>query len=164
MIKKYWRAVRACVPVLIFAVLVVLVGDASGSEQGSRDAAEPPIAGQPLSFSGAIGSYRIAMTAEPTVLLAEDPLTLTIRISLAGSGALHQINRPNLKKIASFARNFVIQDGPTRDLPDQKAREFQYVLRPKNPGVKQIPAVPFVYFNPTIVPPSKGYQRAYATA
>jgi hypothetical protein len=163
MAKKHQRAMLACVPGLIFPVLAVLACAASGGEQGNRDAVEPPIAGQPVNFSGAIGSYRIAMVAEPTSLQAEDPIKLTIRINVSGSGSLKQINRPNLK-IAAFTRHFLIQDGQTRDLPDQQAREFEYFLRPKNPGVKQIPAVPFVYFNPAIVPASKGYQWAYARA
>jgi len=134
------------------------------SAQADVNAVAPPIAGQPVNFSGAIGSYAIVMQAEPKSLQAEDSLTLTIRITVTGAGSLEQIRRPNLKRIGQFAKHFVIQDGKERDLAKEKTREFEYVLRPKNAAVKQIPAVPFVYFNPAIVPASKGYQWAYARA
>ena len=51
---------------------------------------EPPVAGRPGNYSGAIGShFRVQMHATPTQLQAEDPLTLTVRIS--GSGNLQQV-------------------------------------------------------------------------
>src|SRR5205823_3161976 len=41
-------------------------------------------------------------------------------------------------------------------------REFRYRVRPRKPAVTEIPRFKFVYFNPRITPPSRGYQTTYA--
>ncbi len=142
-------------------LLFALVPAFSGS-QGHPDTAEPPVVGRPAHFSGAIGSYRVTMRAEPTELQAEDPLTLTVRIT--GSGALEQLQRPNLHELDRFARQFQIEKLKDHYLPKERAREFDYRLRPRSPAVKEIPALPFVYFKPGILPAHKGYQTTYASA
>jgi hypothetical protein len=106
----------------------------------------------------------VTMEAEPTTLQAEDKLTLRVKIKIVGAGSLKQIQRPNLKRLPTFAKQFDIKNGGQRDLPSEKAREFDYELRPRRADVKQVPALPFVYFNPMIQPPARGYQRAYAPA
>jgi hypothetical protein len=123
---------------------------------------EPPLVGRPAHFSGAVGSYRVTMRAEPTELEAEDPLTLTVR--LTGSGPLEQLARPDLRKQAKFARQFEIENLKDRYLPDERAREFDYRLRPRSPAVREIPALPFTYFKPGFMPAHKGYQTTFASS
>jgi hypothetical protein len=117
-----------------------------------------------VNFSGAIGTYAISMRAAPTELQAEERILLTVRITATGRGTLAQIKRPDVRKLPQFARQFEIENRGERDLPQEKAREFDYGLRPRSAIVKQIPALPFIYFNPTILPPIKGYQTTYARA
>jgi hypothetical protein len=123
----------------------------------------PPVAGQPMNFNGAIGShFSVRMRAAPTELLAEDPLLLTVTIS--GKGNVQGIRRPDLRRLSSFRRRFHIDDLAERYLPATKTREFDYRLRPRTEAVKEIPPLPFVFFNPEILPPEKGYQTTLSPA
>jgi hypothetical protein len=118
------------------------------------------MAGRPAHFSGAIGSgYRVAMRAAPTQLQAEDPLILTV--SIKGTGNLEEIQRPDLSR---WRGRFHIKDLGDRYLPAAKTREFDYRLRPRTAQVKEIPPLPFVFFDPRIRPPEKGYQTCLAPA
>jgi hypothetical protein len=132
---------------------------------GQRDgpvSVEPPIVGRPENFGGAVGSFTVTMHAAPTTLQAEDPLTLTVRIT--GTGRLDQVERPDLRRLPKFAREFQIDNLSDRYLPNDQAREFDYRLRPRSALVKQIPRLPFVYFKPGFVPDYRGYQTTYAPA
>ena len=122
---------------------------------------EPPVAGRPLGFTGAIGSFKISARAEPTKVVAEEPLILTVRI--AGTGDLKSLKRPDLARMAKFAKNFQVENLSERLLTEEKAVEFDYRIRPRNSGVKQIPAVPFVYYRPGFIPASNGYQTTYSS-
>jgi hypothetical protein len=124
-------------------------------------AVDPPVVGRPTDFSGAIGGpFVVSLSAEPTQLTVEQPLTLTLRI--VGPGNLRELPRPALGKLDSF-RGFAVDelDDEYHDGPPP-TRTFRYRLRPRTPDVTQIPPIRFVYFNPAIVPPSRGYQTTYA--
>jgi hypothetical protein len=128
----------------------------------SLDEAETPVANRPPNFSGAIGSFDVAARAAPTTVQAEDPLIFTVRIT--GKGSLRHVRRPNLRQLPSFNKRFHIDNLDERDLPNERAREFDYRLRPRTAEVKQIPALPFVYFKPGFTPDYLGYQTKYAPA
>jgi hypothetical protein len=135
----------------------------TGSANTQSEArAVPPIAGRPANFDGAIGSYQVETRARPRQLHAEDPLIFTIRIT--GNGPLEEIRRPDLLRRASFATRFQIEELADRYLPRERAREFDYRLRPRDAGVKQIPPFAFVFFKPGMVPEEKGYQTTFAPA
>lgn len=123
---------------------------------------EPPVVGRPAQFSGGVGQFRVSMQAAPTELEAEEPLTLTVRVT--GSGTLDQVRRPDLRQLPRFARQFHVEDLGERLLADGPAREFDYRLRPRSPDVGEIPSLPFVYFRPGVIPDYKGYQTTYAPA
>src|SRR5437879_3845047 len=105
---------------------------------------EPPVSGRPANFSGAVGIFRVATRAEPTELRAEDPLTFTVRV--AGSGALEEVRRPELRHMPRFVKQFHIENLGDRYLPEEKAHEFEYRLRPRSAQVNEIPSLPFVYY------------------
>lgn len=121
---------------------------------------EPPLAGRPPNFSGAVGSYRVSMRATPTEVTAEEPIVLTVRIE--GEGSLTHLSRPDLRRLPSFARKFQITNAGERSLPKDQAREFDYELRPRSASVREIPPLPFVYFKPGFTPPSRGFQTTLA--
>ena len=50
-------------------------------------------------------------------------------------------------------------DGEHR--PNQQTWEFAYRIQPKGDDVTSVPSVPFVFFNPDIQYPHKGFQVAY---
>jgi hypothetical protein len=121
------------------------------------------VAGRPIYFDGAVGSrFRVQMRATPTDLLAEDPLLLTIRVT--GTGNVQEIRRPDLRRLPRFSQRFHIENLTDRFLSAEQSQEFDYRLRPRTASVREIPALPFVFFNPKILPPERGYQTTLATA
>ncbi len=151
-----------------FATLVIWVGLAispftRANEAGDADAVEPPVAYRPANFSGAIGwGFRVQMRSTRTRLQAEEPLILTLTIT--GNGNVQEIERPDLRRLPRFAEQFHIENLADRSLLAEKTREFDYRLRPRHATVKEVPPLPFVFFNPKILPPEKGYQTAWAQA
>src|SRR5262249_39274475 len=87
----------------------------------------------PANFSGAVGTYTISCRAEPTEVLVEDPLTLTVRIT--GSGPEKYLpKRLKLDQLAEdVEQDYFVEDVPEQDrrLPAENAWEFVYRLRPK---------------------------------
>jgi hypothetical protein len=100
------------------------------------------------------------MRAEPKEVRLGERLTLTIRIT--GNGNLKQMRRPDLQKLAAFAKRFQITAAGDRYLPRQSAREFDYQLRPLGTAVTEIPPLPFAYYRPGAVPEQVGYETTYA--
>jgi hypothetical protein len=123
---------------------------------------EPPLAGRPANFTGAVGNFRISTSAAPTRVHAQDPMMFTVRISGSASqeGAPQ---RPNLKRITEFNRSFRIKDLNSSH-PEPGVWEFHYELKPLRAGVREIPAIRFDYYKPGIMPPEKGYRTTYAPA
>jgi hypothetical protein len=140
-------------------VLCMAGADSARADDG-KSSMEPPVAFRPVDFHGAIGSFKISMQAQPLELRAEDSITLTVRVR--GSGNLRDLERPNLRKNPAFVKSFDVLDLGDRYHADQGIREFDYRLRPRNEGVREIPRLGLVYFKPGIVPAEKGYQTTYA--
>jgi hypothetical protein len=160
-VRVRWRAIRTAFG-LCLMILEGLISSAV-TRAGEAGDVEPPLAGRPVNFSGAIGSrFSVQMRAAPTQVQAEEPLILTVRI--AGTGNLQEIQRPDLRRLPRFAERFHIENLPDRPAPAEKTREFDYRLRPRHASVKEIPPLPFVFFNPKILPSEKGYQTTYAEA
>jgi hypothetical protein len=126
----------------------------------AQPAAEPPVVGRPLDWSGAVGGpFVVELHAEPTTLTAEEPLTLTVRV--IGSGNLRDLPRPPLGKLESF-QPFAVEDLDDRFVPgDPPRREFRYRLRPRSADVTEVPRLKFVFFNPRL-PRARGYQTTYS--
>jgi hypothetical protein len=122
--------------------------------------ADVPVAGRPADFSGAVGGpFVVAASADKAEARVGEPVRYVL--SVIGPGDLSQLRRPDLTADPEFARRFVIDDGPTRDLTDPPGRAFEYSLRPKTAGVEEIPRRKFVYFNPAVRPASRGFQTTY---
>jgi hypothetical protein len=133
---------------LVFAVILLL------PTPGRADF-ELPAAGQPEDFSGVVGAYRIEARAEPTEVIAEDPLTLTLRLTVT-EPAYHPEKlklpkqywpkRLNLRASDRLQRDFHIDDLPEQDRRvNANTWEFSYRLRPRGVSVKSIPRIKFVY-------------------
>jgi hypothetical protein len=133
--------------------------DAPASEQPD----DIPVVGRPvdLPFSEASGWFEVQVRAEPTELQAETPLTFTLTVR-----AVRPVRRPperlDLRQLPSFADQFYIEDpGEEAARPDDRTWEFVYGLKPRRTDVREIPSLPFVYFNPYLLTASKGYQVLY---
>lgn len=124
-------------------------------------ASEPPIVGRPAEFAGAIGGpFAVTTSVEPQDVTVEQPAILTLRI--VGPGNLKDIQRPALAKMNGFKPFAVddLDDGFTDGSPP--IRTFRYRLRARTAGISEVPAIRFVYFNPAIIPASRGYQTTYS--
>jgi hypothetical protein len=144
---------------LATGLLVSQISPLRAADDDSRN--EPPVVGRPAGFTGAIGTFKITVRAEPTKVVAEEPLTLTVRIT--GTGELKTIKRPDLARMPKFAKSFQVEDLGERLTAEEMAVEFDYRIRPRNSNVKQIPALPFVYYRSGFIPPSNGYQTTYSS-
>lgn len=123
---------------------------------------EPPVAGRPDDFSGIVGVYRIDITAAPTELHVEDPLTLVVKITGEGPAEF----QPQRKSLRIFPpamnEDFFIEPLPEKDrrLESEKAWEFAFRIRPKRDGVTMVPGLKLVYYHPA----RRKFQSSYATA
>jgi hypothetical protein len=153
--RSILMALAFCLPPVVFA-----------QSENDVDLNEPPLAGQPEFFDGAVGSFRVIMRATPTDLQPDEALTLTVRIT-ALSPVLHPPRRPDLRNRPEFAARFHIdrtRDTSPRELPTERSWEFDYRLRPKSPSVREVPPLRFDYFRPGFVPIEAGYQTSWAYA
>jgi hypothetical protein len=149
--------------------VIVLMGEpgalATGGFQSlvANPPGSPPIVGRPVDFSGAIGGpFVVQWVAVPSDVVAEEPLTLTLRVT--GPGNLAAMPRPPLGKQDAF-KPFAVEDLDDRFVPgDPPRREFRYRVRPRTAEAKEVPRFKFVYFNPHVVPASRGFQTTYADA
>ena len=105
-----------------------------------------PIANQPNDYRGAVGTYRIVAQAENTKVSAGDPITL--RIGIVGDGPMELIQAPPLHEIDSLTSDFQVTDQSLAGFVQDDAKVFVTSIRPKSESVKQIPPLPFSFFDP----------------
>ena len=139
------------------ALFLLLAAAAAAEPDGRGD--DIPLVGRPdLPFSGASGNFTAEARAEPTALRAESPLTFTLVVRATGP-VRHPPERLDLRRVPAFAERFYFEDpaeGSRRPAPDRW--EFVYRLKPRRADVAEVPAVPFVFFNPSIPSAAKGFQ------
>ncbi len=104
-------------------------------------------AGKPSSFKGAVGSFTFAPSISTQKITANEPLTITLKIS--GTGNQKLIQNPEVE----FPTNFELYD-PTinNELtagPNglSGTRTIEYLVIPRYEGDYQIPPVEFSYFD-----------------
>jgi hypothetical protein len=126
--------------------------------------ADIPTVGRPadLPFSGASGQFRVSASAAPAVVEAQSPLTFVLRVE-AISPVRQPPRRIDLREVPAFAGrfDFLEADNNGERRPNQQTWEFVYRIQPKRDDVTEAPGVPFVFFNPEIQYPRKGFQVAY---
>jgi hypothetical protein len=118
-------------------------------------AVEPPTAGRPSDYGGAVGSLRLAAKLDTSVSRVGDPMLLTVRVS--GTGNVKLFPRPSVG--VSWA---TLVKGDERVQVDTTARriagskEFDWVLTPRVAGELDLPPIRYGYFNPD----SRRYEMA----
>jgi hypothetical protein len=135
-------------------------------EPADSEPEDIPVVGRPtdLPFSGASGRFKTSATASARTVRVGQPFTLTLRVQATGP-VRHPPRRIDLREIASFKDGFYIEDPPTSAPapPDAKTWEFSWILKPRHRKVREIPGIPFVFFNPSLrtADPSRRFQTAY---
>lgn len=109
-------------------------------------AIEPPAAGRPADFAGAVGTFRIRATVDSTDARVGVPLVLTVRVE--GEGNMKLLPRPALSiPWASLVpSNERVEVGGEEKIGGSK--EFDWVLTPHQAGSLVIPEVRYPFFDP----------------
>ena len=106
-----------------------------------------PEAGKPASFSGAVGSYQMAVNASPTNVAVGDPIT--IRVQIKGRGALDAFTLPDQPAWKEFkAYPPTVKTETTGDLGLDGTKSFEQIVVPQNTEIKELPQFDFAYFDP----------------
>jgi hypothetical protein len=113
-----------------------------------------PAEGRPADFGGAIGEWKLDVTAKPTEVAVGDPITFTIEIS--GSGNIDTVPAPKLGSLDGFKTYEPTIRTTKDDLNTMGERVIQQVLIAKSTGVKELPEVRLTYFDPV----AKDYKTA----
>ena len=109
-----------------------------------------PETGKPVQFSGAVGEYQIAAQVDRRSIEAGRALTLSLQIS--GRGSMQTVTAPKLPAIPG-----VVVNGPTLvEDAVPTTRTYAYALIPARSGTLRIPAIAYIYFDPS--------RAVYATA
>lgn len=109
-----------------------------------------PETGKPAQFSGAVGEYQIAAQVDQSSIEAGRALTLSLQIS--GRGSMQTVTAPKLPAIPG-----VVVNGPTLvEDTVPTTRTYAYALIPARSGTLRIPAIAYIYFDPS--------RAVYATA
>lgn len=117
------------------------------SEQVTLVAIDPPPAGRPANWAGAVGVWRASARVDTSRDRAGDPLVLTLRIEGTGNVALlprPQLSIPWANVVAANER--VTLDSTPSALRGSK--EFDWLVTPRTSGTQRVPAMRFSYFNP----------------
>lgn len=107
-----------------------------------------PEKNKPLDFGGAIGVFNFeVVSSSDTDLKVGDPVTL--HINVIGKGAWEFVNAPDLNKMPSITDFFRLANEMPAGVVDTDGRrkEFNVKLRVKSTAIKEIPAIPFSYFD-----------------
>ncbi len=105
-----------------------------------------PTDGRPEDYQGAVGRYRIVTEADPTSVNAGDPITL--RIGVVGDGPMDLVQAPPLGDIAEITKDFKVEEQSLAGFVQDDTKVFITTIRPRRAGTKEIPAIPFSFFDP----------------
>jgi tetratricopeptide (TPR) repeat protein len=110
-------------------------------------AVNPPTAGRPPEYAGAVGDLAIATRLDSHRGRVGDPMTLTVRLS--GTGNVKLFPPPQLDiPWASLVRGDERVNVDTSARKIRGSKEFDWVLTPKVAGELDVPPIRYGYFNP----------------
>lgn len=107
-----------------------------------------PTAGRPAGFHGAVGTFKLRASAQPTSVRVGDPIQLTIEVS--GVGPLATLPPPPLGAQENLLAGFRV---PQEDLSgsfERGVRRFTQTIRVKRSDVKEVPPIEYPYFDPSL--------------
>jgi hypothetical protein len=110
-------------------------------------AVEPPLAGRPPEFGGAVGRMRVSAKLDTSVSRVGDPMLLTVKVS--GTGNVKLFPRPSIGvPWASLVKGDERVDVDTTARRIGGSKEFDWVLTPKIAGELDLPPIRYGYFDP----------------
>lgn len=110
-------------------------------------AKEPPVAGRPAGYGGAVGQIAVSARVDTPSSRVGDPVTLVV--SVRGTGNVSLFPRPRVAlpwgDAVSGAERVIIDSGTTLV---RGRKDFEWVVTPRQEGMLEIPAVRYPYWNP----------------
>ena len=119
------------------------------AEPKKLDVKAIPEEGRPESFSGAVGTgFAIEVQADRTVVRLGDPITLDV--TLRGDGRLEGLGLPRLDSDGGLSADLFSfpEESPPGETLDDRGKRFRVTVRVRSEGAREIPAIPFSFFNP----------------
>lgn len=112
-------------------------------------AIDPPAAGRPAGWGGAVGRWSVAARVEAPAPRVGDPFVLTMRVEGTGNATL--LPRPAIgipwANVVAEDERVVLDSTPTALAG---AKEFAWLVTPRVPGPLVIPALEYAYFDPAL--------------
>ncbi len=109
-----------------------------------------PADGKPADFGGAVGNFKITMTADRNEVKLDEPLT--IKVNITGSGNFQLFDIPKLDFPSAFE-----QYSPKNESGENN-KAFKTVVIARQPGEYVLPGIRLSYFDPQ----SKTYKTVQA--
>jgi len=108
-----------------------------------------PTDGRPADFGGAIGEFRLAVTATPTTVTVGDPITT--RIVVEGNGNFDRVSLPELTAPSGFKTYAPKTELTTTDgLGLIGTKSFEQAVVPERADLSALPGRRFSYFDPEL--------------
>lgn len=118
-------------------------------------ALEPPRAGRPADWTGAVGMLRLSTAVDSAAARVGDAMRLVVRVS--GEGNVKLFPRPAIAlQWATATAEGERVTMSTDSMHIGGTKEFDWVITPRVPGRVEVPPVRYPYFDP--------YARQYAVA
>ncbi|MBT4289622.1 MAG: protein BatD [Deltaproteobacteria bacterium] len=117
----------------------------AASKAVSINVKELPQVEKPVFFTGAIGKFDVALTANASRVKVGDPIEIQIKV--IGQGKLDKIEAPILSEMEAYRKDFVIVDNLQPGDMQENSILFKQIIRPKHDRIQSIPPVHFSYFN-----------------
>ncbi|HRI13544.1 MAG TPA: BatD family protein [Verrucomicrobiota bacterium] len=117
------------------------------SEPFTLRVVNPPAAGRPPGFNGAVGRFKMAVTASPTNVVVGDPVTLRVQVS--GQGNFDGLSLPDLPSdsgFQSYPGTNTFAEGDPLGLSGVKT--FEVVVVPEQPGLQALKWPWLPYWDP----------------
>ncbi len=110
-----------------------------------------PEADRPPLFNGAVGTFDIDTTASPTEVAVGDPITLVVTLSdrSSGPGGLDVLPAPELDRVTALEEEFRVPRESLAGVVSGRTKRFTQTIRARSDEVTSIPAIPFVFFDPS---------------
>lgn len=117
------------------------------SESVTLVAIEPPVAGRPSDWLGAVGQWEVSAQTDVREGRVGDPFVLTLRVEGIGNATL--LPRPPVSigwaDVVAEDERVVLDTTPTA-LGGRK--EFSWLVTPRDQGTREVPALTYVHFDP----------------
>ncbi len=108
----------------------------------------PPTAGRPPQFNGAVGRFRMEITASPTNVSVGDPITVKVKVT--GRGSFDGLSLPELPADSGFqAYPGTNSFEPSDALGLEGVKTFEQVLVPERATLRELTLPPLAYWDPT---------------